>query len=337
MSRSLITLAALSMAVATTLISLQAQAVQRTHVSAAFGADSNAASNCTAAAPCRFFTAAMSVTDNNGEVIVLDSGGYGGVTITQSVALIAPTGVYAGISVFPGADGVTIATAGVNVVLRGLSINGQGGNNGISMTAGNSLTVENCVISNLTQNGIMVNAAATVRVTDSIVRDNSLNGISLQNGVKATITRAVVSGNVNGNGIRVDGIITSTTTTADIADSTFDGNYNGVLTYSNNATADVKVSVRDSRVVRNVNTGFLAQSNSGAAVSLSASNNIVANNNRGISAYFAGVKVWASGNTVSDNNVHGLENNSALFETAGNNAVRNNGVNLGTITAIATQ
>ena len=66
MSRSFITLAALFTAVAATFISLQAQAVQRTHVSAAFGADSNTASNCTAAAPCRFFTAAMSVTDPNG-------------------------------------------------------------------------------------------------------------------------------------------------------------------------------------------------------------------------------------------------------------------------------
>ena len=336
MSRSLVTLAALLTAVATTFISLQVQAVQRTHVSAAFGADANAASNCTAAAPCRFFTAAMTVTDPNGEVIVLDSGGYGAVTITQSVALIAPTGVYAGISVFPGADGVTIATSGVNVVLRGLTINGQGGNNGITMTAGSSLTVENCVISNLSGSGIFVNAITSVNITDTTVRRNINYGIDFQNGVKATITRAMVSGNVNGIGIRVEGIIASTTT-ADIADSTIDGNFIGVLAYSSNATAVVKVSVRDSRAVRNANAGLFAQSSSGAAVSLSASNNIVANNNIGIAAIFAGAKLWASGNTVSDNNVHGLQNNSALFETAGNNAVRNNGVNLGTITAIATQ
>ena len=171
---------ALLLATVATLASPQAQAVQRTHVSAAFGNDANTATNCTAAAPCRFFAAAMSVTDNNGEVIVLDSGGYGAVTITKSLALIAPTGVYAGISVFPGADGVTIATPGVNVVLRGLSINGQGGNNGINMTAGNKLTVENCVISNLAQNGINVNGTVTVRVTDTIVRDNSSVGIYLQ-------------------------------------------------------------------------------------------------------------------------------------------------------------
>ena len=337
MSRSFITLAALTAAVAATFISLQAEAVQRTHVSAAFGADSNAASNCTAVAPCRFFTAAMSVTDTNGEVIVLDSGGYGGVTITKSVALIAPTGVYAGISVFPGANGVTIATAGVDVVLRGLTINGQGGNNGINMTAGNSLTVENCVISNLTQNGISVTGVTNVNITDSMVRRNGGNGIVLLNGVKATITRAMVSGHGGGNGISVEGGVASTTTTANIADSTFDGNFFGVFVFSNNATAVVNVSVRDSRAVRNVTFGLVAQSNEGAAVSLSASNNIVANNEIGIGAFFAGAKVWASGNTVSDNAGVGLRNNSALFETAGNNAVRNNGANDGTITAIATQ
>jgi Right handed beta helix region len=316
----------------------EAHAVQRTHVSAAIGNDANTASNCTAAAPCRFFTAAMSVTDNNGEVIVLDSGGYGAVTITQSVALIAPTGVYAGISVFPGADGVTIATPGVNVVLRGLTINGQGGNAGINMTAGNSLTVENCVISNLTQKGIAVFGATTVNVTDSVIRRSGSFGIEFRNGVKATITRAVVSGHVGNNAIAVAGDLANTTTTVNIADSTLDGNSNGVSAVSFNATAVVNVSVRDSRAVRNAGTGLVAQSGAGAAVSLSASNNIVANNINGIVAIGSGAKVWASGNTVSDNAVNGLQNNVALFETAGNNAVRNNGVNtIGTITAVGTQ
>ena len=314
----------------------QAHAVQRTFV-ASYGADTNTAANCSLAAPCRGFAAAQTVTDNNGEIIVLDSAGYGAVTITKSISIIAPTGVYGGISVFPGANGVTIATPGVNVVLRGLSINGQGGNDGINMTAGNSLTVENCVISNLPQRGINVNAVTNVNITDSIVRRNGNNGILLQNGAKATITRAVVSGHVGG-GIQVQGSITSTTTTADIADSTFDGNASGVIAISRNSTAVVKVSVRDSRAVRNVNYGLGAESIGGAAVSLSASNNIVANNGTGIAAFSAGAKVWASGNTVSDNAGFGLVNSgSAIFETAGNNAVRNNGANVGTITAIATQ
>ena len=336
MSRSLITLAALSIAVATPFISLQAQAVQRTHVSAAFGSDANTATNCAAAAPCRFFTAAMSVTNPNGEVIVLDSGGYGAVTITQSVALIAPTGVYAGISVFPGADGVTIATAGVNVVLRGLSINGQGGNSGIYMTAGNRLTVENCVISNLGQYGISVNTAATVRVTDSIVRDNGASGITLQNGVKATITRAVVSGNVGNVGIFLVGN-TPSTSTVDIADSTVDGNFYGIYARSTVSTAILKLSVRDSRILRNLSVGLGVESNAGAAASLYASNNMVSNNRDGLFVYGAAAKVISTGNTVTGNTRAGFYA-AGVFESAGNNTVRDNGAaNVGTITVIAAQ
>jgi Right handed beta helix region len=327
-----------ALAVASTLGATQAHAVQRTHVSAAFGSDANTATNCSAAAPCRFFAAAMTVTDTNGEVIVLDSGGYGAVTITKSLALIAPTGVYAGISVFPGADGVTIATPNVNVVLRGLSINGQGGNNGINMTAGNSLTVENCVISNLTQNGINVAGAINVNITDSIVRRNSGNGIFLRNGVTATITRAVVSGNTS-TGIYMEGNVASATTTADIADSTIDGNLNGVDAFSAIATALVKVSVRDSRAVRNVTNGLIAQTRAGAAaaVILSASNNIVSNNAVGIGLINTGATVIASGNTVTNNAASGLINLGGVFESAGNNTVRRNGVNInGTITAVGT-
>src|SRR6266571_6657569 len=77
---------------------------QRTFVSAATGNDANP---CTRTAPCRNFAAAIAQTQSGGEVVVLDSGGYGTVTITQAVSLVAPAGVYAGISVFSG-TGITV-------------------------------------------------------------------------------------------------------------------------------------------------------------------------------------------------------------------------------------
>ena len=326
----LINVAAMLFAVSL-LVTTAAHAAPRTFV-ASFGADTNTAANCSLAAPCRGFAAAQTVTDNNGEIIVLDSAGYGAITITKSISIIAPTGVYAGIAVLPGANGVTIATIGVNVVLRGLNINGQGGNNGINMTAGNRLTVENCVISNLGLYGIIVNGAAAVRVTDTILRDNFF-GISLQSGVMGTITRAMVSWNSSG-GIEVLGA--GGTTTADIADSTFDGNVFGVAATSTNATATVKVSVRDSRAVGNSSYGLLAASNAGAAVTLSVSNNIVSNNGLGITASLAGTKIIASGNTVTSNVANGLYNDGAVFESTGNNTVRGNGFanTFGTITLV---
>src|SRR6185369_8943668 len=77
---------------------------------------------CSLAAPCRSFGAAVTATNAGGEVIVLDSGGYGPVTITKAIALIAPPGVYAGVSVLSG-DGVTVTTsaAGDRVTLDGLT------------------------------------------------------------------------------------------------------------------------------------------------------------------------------------------------------------------------
>lgn len=329
---------AITVALATAVFSLQAAAVQRTHVSAAFGSDSNTATNCTAAAPCRFFQAAMSVTDTNGEVVVLDSGGYGAATITQSVALIAPSGVYAGISVFSGANGVTIATAGVNVVLRGITINGQGGSNGVRMTAGSKLSIENCFISNL-QAGINVSGNIAVRISDTVVRDNINDGIQLSDGVKGTLSRVIVSNNT-GDGLFVSGSTSNTVSTVDVSDSTFDGNGQGVYGFSSLSTSPVSVSVRDSRINKNL-YGILAQIASGSSgtVKVTASNNIISNNAYGILVNFAGTKVWASGNTISDNTVTGLlAVNGALFETAGNNAVRNNATDVsGTVTVVATR
>ena len=93
---------ALLFALLSALVGGRAEAVQRAHV-ATYGLDSNTSSGCSVANPCRFFQAATTVVDPNGEVVVLDSGGYGAVVLTKSISLIAPTGVYAGISAFPGA------------------------------------------------------------------------------------------------------------------------------------------------------------------------------------------------------------------------------------------
>src|SRR5207302_10656614 len=125
---------------------------QRTFVSAATGND---ASPCTRTAPCRNFAAAIAQTASGGEVVVLDSGGYGTVTINQAVSLVAPPGVYAGISVFSG-TGITVAAGATDVVtLRGLTLNGLGGNYGIDFNSGAALYVQDSVFKNFYPGGIV--------------------------------------------------------------------------------------------------------------------------------------------------------------------------------------
>ena len=92
-----------------------------------------------------------------------------------------------------------------------------------------------------------------------------------------------------------------------------------------------------SRAVRNSNYGLLARSGAGAAVTLSASNNIVSNNNHGIGATGGDAIVIASGNTVTNNVNNGFFNLGGTFKSAGNNTVENNSANVGTITVVATQ
>jgi hypothetical protein len=202
------------------------------------------------------------------------------------------------------------------------------------MTAGTSLSVEKCLVANLPGSGIVVSAAAaSVLVTDTMIRNNGDSGLRVSNGAHATVTRATISGNA-GTAVLAEGLVSSTTT-ADIAESTMDANLFGVVAHSSVGGALVKVSVRNSQLVRNSTAGAVAQSDASAATTLSVSSNVISNNGTGIVATGAGAMVWASGNTVSDNGT-GLSNSSALLESASDNAVRNNDSNFsGTISPIS--
>ena len=152
---------------------------QRTFV-ASNGLDTNP---CTLLLPCRAFANAIAQVNPGGEVIALDSAGFGPMTITKPVSIIAPPGVYAGLSVFPGTDGITIAVgASDKVVLRGLTINGQGGDRGIVVTSGGEVHIEQCTVSGMGTNGIEINGGTHVHVRSSIVRGSGGSGLSVAGG-----------------------------------------------------------------------------------------------------------------------------------------------------------
>jgi Right handed beta helix region len=303
------TLSALSLIAAVAATS--AEAAQRAFV-ASTGSDANTTSGCGLATPCRTFTAALTVVDDGGEVIALDAAGYGPVTITKSVAITANPGFYAGIAVVGTTDNaVTIATAGVNVTLRSLNINGIGALDGVSMTNGNRLSIENCVISNFSEYGVVVSTAATVRIVDSTIRDNS-EGINLQGGTTVTISGTKLLGNFNG--VEVGG--TSSITTAVISDTIVMGRYVGsslgIYAGGVNATAPVRVSVTRSTISNNL-YGIWADTGGGDTV-VTVSNSMVTGNTGGL--YQTG-----TGSTL---------------ETLGDNTVRQNGTNTsGTITTVS--
>src|SRR5215472_4199211 len=151
----------------------------------------NDANPCSLAAPCRSFAGALAQTSPGGEIAVLDTAGYGAVTITKAVSIVNEEGVEAGITVTSG-DGITITAGGSDVVnLRGLTLVGVGGANGITFNSGGNLNIQNCVIRGFGNIGLNLvpTTTADINVSNTIASGNASLGISLQpSGTAITVT-----------------------------------------------------------------------------------------------------------------------------------------------------
>jgi hypothetical protein len=274
--------------------------VQRTFVSGG-GSDSNP---CSRAAPCRTFTQALKGTSAGGEVVVLDSAGYGTFAVTQAVSITAPPGVYAGISVFSG-DGIDINAGSMDtVILRGLAINNQGSQgSGIVFYAGGTLHIEGCVINGFANNtdsaaGVIFGAATRLEVKDSTIRGNNF-GIDLHpvsGSAHVTIDRVLLEGNSQYGLIGEEGSIVS------VRNSVATGNGVGFYCFSN-TSASAEMNIENCVASNNFNFGIGTNSISTGSVTLRVSNS-----------------------TVTNNLHFGLENqsNSAMFLSRGNNTVQGN-------------
>ena len=165
-----------------------ATGVARTWVSSA-GNDANTSSSCTRTSPCRTFASAYSVTAPGGEIVALDSIGYGPVTITTSVTIIGLEGAL--VSVQSSTVGVTINAAATDVVLlRNIQFSGASGS---SNTVGVKLNTGKLVLQD----------SSFHTLTDGLLVDSANNGNSI---VRAYLTNNQFVGNThgvttNGNGI----------------------------------------------------------------------------------------------------------------------------------------
>ncbi len=159
-------------------------AAQRTFV-ASYGSDVGPPP-CSLASPCRSFNVAIGNTLAGGEVVILDTAGYGPMTINKSLKVIGPSGVYGGISVLGGGanptTGVVINAGPTDVItLRGLDIAGVPGAAplplyGIDIQNAGTVHIEKSSISNFTQpTSACINAAPSapviVYVNDSFLRE----------------------------------------------------------------------------------------------------------------------------------------------------------------------
>jgi hypothetical protein len=153
---------------------------------------------CTREEPCRTFQVALDQVKSGGEVVALDSGEFGPVTIAKSVTL-SGEGVHATITQeTDGADAITLKTSSsMRVIVRALTILGVGkAGQGITLNKPQSssnddkpfsvsaLYVEDCVIDGFTTQGIVFapGTLGQLFVNDTFIRECGLYGLAVVGG-----------------------------------------------------------------------------------------------------------------------------------------------------------
>ncbi len=272
---------------------------------------------CAFDAPCRSFTAALQQTDGGGEIVALDSAGYGRLTIDRSVTIRAPEGIYAGITVpkpDPGSHvGISIEAAGAAVVLQGLTITSDGGLHGIVLeqsASGARLSIERCIVSgfgSISSIGVYLLAPnATVSIKDSTIRanregiiamgiarlalervvveQNMAAGIFISYGARATIARTMIRGNGRGLVVQDDG--PSSHTEAALIDVAMDGNAGtGLSVETGDPTGVLRVFATRTSITGNALYGvYVHGHDSGGKALIAMTSSSIADNGTGLFA-----------------------------------------------------
>ena len=292
-------------------ISANAQ-FNRTAVSVA-GLDTNL---CTVASPCRTFNRAITQTNTGGEVIVLTSAGYGTFVIDRAISVIAPPGIYAGVTVSATNQTAIAVTApsDADVLISGLSLkDGTGVQSfGIRADSGNSLTVDRVTI-----DGFFTQGECIKTTVDTLIQDSTF----LRCGQGVHVINAAI-------GAHVRGLVNRCVFR--------DSNSNATL-----AEANAFVVIRDSASYRSFTNGFSAGQGSlqtnvvNCIATGSVFNGFQATN-------FAVMRVARS---VATDNGNGLDADTmAILESYGNNKARGNTVDVqfslpipGTFTPVSQQ
>jgi hypothetical protein len=253
-------------------------------------ANGNDANTCARSAPCRTLQVAHDKTNSGGEINMLDPAGYGPVTITKPISIVNDGVGSAGILVPSGGVGITIntATALDRVHLRGLIIEGAGfGQTGIHFIKAKSLTIENCVIRNLTADGIDFSPSSvgsismSLAVTNTLISDNGQHGISILPTNLATVDAVFDRVNLHsngGSGIISDGSLSTAAINATATDTVADYNGYGFQVISPTSQAATNFLLLRSTAANNVNFGVLAN---GANATVRFAQSAITGNNAG--------------------------------------------------------
>ena len=252
------------------------------------------ANPCSRTAPCKTFAGAISKTAANGEIDVLDPGGFGAVTITKSIT-IDGGGFVAGVLV-SGTNGIVVSAGPADtVILRGLDIDGLGVSGdlrGVQFSAGKQLIIDKCNIYGFGRRNVSIESStpgAEVLISNSLVHDSVTNGIVVAGSANKVVLDNVQSiNNVN------SGLVVTSSASVQTRESVLSNNGGAGLIVDNSAVD------AQSAMISNNGTGIISQNSAIVRIS----NVTISGNGTGLSIS-GGAVVDSFGNNQIAGNVSG--------------------------------
>ena len=263
----------------------------------------NDAGDCSnQATPCRSLQGAVNQCPVDGEIIILDNGGYGGATITKSLTVDASAGVVAFI-----ARTITVTIGATDkVVLRGLSMNGVvfGDADGIAFTGGGTLVVENSIVAGFTTAGIdQVAAGSNLIVNNCGFRNNSA-GV-LNSTFSDTNSNTVIENSRFEHNTAFGVDAEHGTTNVSIRNSVLANNFGGVYAFSASQTQPVLIVVDTCTIAHNSSAGTDADAVAAGIATVRVTNSTVDHNTYGMFLNGAGAAIQSYGNNRVTANTNG--------------------------------
>ena len=281
---------------------LPAQAQRARVFVASYGTDAGN-TVCSFTQPCRTFQNAVSHVAAGGEVTAIDSAGFGPVSITQSVTITSPPGVEAGVVASAGADTIDITGSAVTVVLRGLTLEGNGtALNGVNFSASGELQIVGCKIRNFTTDGVNVqaNGATSVLIKDSLVSDN-----------------------YNQYGIQLVATTASATIVATLDEVTVNNNVTGINVLANNAPIELQIA--NSHIDNSQSSGIVLQGGSVSALVSAILKHVTINQTLTGIGLAQNTRLWMS--YVTQSTVTGFGSTAGILFNGSNNTAFSDSTN----------
>jgi Right handed beta helix region len=237
---------------------------------------------CTTAQPCRSFGAAIALTNSGGEIIALDSAGYGPFVINVPMTVSGAPGVHAAITVTSG-EGIHVqmSSSTDRVLIRNLVLIGAGGTEGIHQVFAAAFTVTGCLIRGFSGAGIFADPnGGNTNVYRTAILDNTAGTGIMASGGQGSNLATITDCTIQGNNVGVDA---DYNTKVVVAHSTITGNTTGAMAESDNIQYLFAANlVLEACTIAHNGTGVAANAANNNTATVYLSQNVIAFNTTGV-------------------------------------------------------